>query len=154
MVRLVSFSLDNRCYALPLSTVDRVVRVVEITPLPKAPAIVLGIINVGGRILPVVNVRQRFHLPDRDIALRDQMILGKTGRRCVALVVDEVSRVTECQESEFIAGHEILPGMEGVHGVARLPDGMILIYDLHQFLSLEEESALDEALATIENRDE
>ena len=154
MIQLVAFSLNDQRYALPLSAVERIIRAVEITALPKAPAIVLGIVNVGGRIVPVVNVRQRFHLPDREIEPWDQVILGQTGRRTVALVVDEVSSVVTRPESEVIAAHEILPGLEGVQGVARFEDGMILIYDLDKFLSLEEEAVLDRALVKAENLDE
>ena len=69
-------------------------------------------------------------------------------------MVDEVSSVVTRPESEVIAAHEILPGLEGVKGVVRLEDGMILIYDLNKFLSLEEETALDEALAETKNLDE
>jgi len=154
MIQLVAFSLNDRRYALPLAVVERIVRAVDITPLPKAPPIVLGIVNVGGTIIPVVNMRQRFRLPDREIEPRDQFILGRTGRRIVALVADEVSSVAERPESEVIATQEILPGLEGVEGVVGLDDGMILIYDLTKFLSLEEETALDEALAETKHLDE
>ncbi|MBI4458742.1 MAG: purine-binding chemotaxis protein CheW [Acidobacteria bacterium] len=154
MVNLVEFNLDDQRYALPLSAVERIIRAAAVTPLPKAPPIVLGIVNVGGRIIPVVNMRQRFRLPDREIEPRDQFILGRTGRRIVALVADEVSSVAERPESEVIATQEILPGLEGVEGVVGLDDGMILIYDLNKFLSLEEETALDEALAETKNLDE
>ena len=67
--QLLVFALgDQRC-ALYLPVVDRVVRMVEITPLPKAPDIVLGVVNVHGEVIPVINVRKRFGLPQRDIAL-------------------------------------------------------------------------------------
>ena len=147
MIQLVAFILNDQRYALPLSAVERILRAVEITPLPQAPPIVLGIVNVGGRIIPVVNMRQRFRLPDREIEPRDQFILGQTGRRIVALVADEVSSVLERPERDVIAPHDILPGLEGVEGVVRLDDGVILIYDLSRFLSLEEESSLDAAWA-------
>ena len=154
MIQLIGFNLDDQRYALPLSAVERIIRAAAVTPLPKAPAIVLGIVNVGGRIVPVVNTRQRFRLPDREIEPRDQFILGRTGRRTVALVADEVSSVLERPERDVIAPHDILPGLEGVEGVVRLEDGMILIYDLNKFLSLEEETALDKALAETKNLDE
>ena len=146
MIQLVAFRIDDRSYALPLSTVERIVRAVEIIPLPKAPAIVLGIVNVGGCIIPVVNLRKRFHLPDKELQPTDQFILSQCGCRTVALVVDEVSSVVEGFEREVVAAPEILPGLEYIQGVARLEDGMILIYDLQKFLSLEEEAALDDAL--------
>ena len=154
MVRLVAFNLDDHGYALPLQAVERVIRAVEITPLPNAPAIVLGILNVGGRVIPVVNIRQCFRLPGREIEPRDQLILGQTGRRTIALAVDEVSGVVERPENEIVSAHEILPGLDGVEGVVMLEDGMILIYDLNKFLSLEQEAALDEALARTQDVDE
>ena len=147
MIQLLAFGMAQQRYALPLAAVERVVRAVEITPLPKAPPMVLGIVNIGGHIVPVFNVRSRFRLPERDMDLRDQLILGQTEHRMVALVVDEVSAVMERAESEVITAQEILPGLEYVQGVARLEDGMILIHDLDKFLSSEEEAILDRALA-------
>jgi len=147
MIQLLAFGMAQQRYALPLAAVERVVRAVEITPLPKAPPMVLGIVNIGGHIVPVFNVRSRFRLPERDMDLRDQLILGQTEHRMVALVVDEVSAVMERAESEVITAQEILPGLEYVQGVARLEDGMILIHDLDKFLSSEEEVILDRALA-------
>ena len=147
MIQLLAFGMAQQRYALPLAAVERVVRAVEITPLPKAPPMVLGIVNIGGHIVPVFNVRSRFRLPERDMDLRDQLILGQTEHRMVALVVDEVSAVMERAESEVITAQEILPGLEYVQGVAKLEDGMILIHDLDKFLSSEEEAILDRALA-------
>jgi purine-binding chemotaxis protein CheW len=146
---LVPFDLDGHCYALPLTAVERIVRIGEITPLPKAPPIVLGIVNIGGRIFPVCNVRRRFRLPEREIELGDQLILAQAERRMVALVVDEVSPVMERPQREMMTAQEILPGLEYVQGVARLEDGLILIHDLDKFLSLEEEAVLDRALAEL-----
>ena len=151
MIQMVVFSLDNQRYALPLAAVERIVRVVEFTSLPKAPPIVLGIVDIGGRIVPVVNVRKRFRLPEKEIELEDHLILGQTGRRPVALVVDEVSSVVERPEREVITAQEILPGLEYVQGAALLEDGLILIYDLQKFLSLEEDEQLAEALAHARN---
>jgi len=147
MIQLLAFGMAQQRYALPLAAVERVVRAVEITPLPKAPPMVLGIVNIGGHIVPVFNVRSRFRLPERDMDLRDHLVLGRTAHRMVALVVDEVSAVMERAESEVITAQEILPGLEYVQGVARLEDGMILIHDLDKFLSSEEEVILDRALA-------
>jgi purine-binding chemotaxis protein CheW len=92
--RLVAFELEDRCYGLPLDAVDRVVRVVEITP-PKAPDIVLGVVNVQGRVIAVANVRKRFGFSEREPRLSDQLIVARTPRRPVALVVDAVSAVAE-----------------------------------------------------------
>ena len=145
-IRLVVFTLDDQRYALRLSAVERVVRAVEVTPLPQAPEIVLGVINVQGQVVPVVNVRRRFGLPEREMGLSDQIILARTFRRAVALVVDAVEGGVACSEGGVSPSEEILPGLAYIEGVLKLEDGMILIHDLDKFLSLDEEKVLDEAM--------
>jgi purine-binding chemotaxis protein CheW len=144
--RVAVFTLGDQRYALPLSTVERVVRVVEVTPLPQAPDIVLGVVNVQGRVIPVVNPRRRFRLPERDIALTDQLVIAHTTRRPVALVVDAVTGVLEYSGREAVGARDIVPGMEYVEGVVKLADGLVLIHDLDRFLSLDEVTALDRAI--------
>lgn len=145
---LIVFVLDRQRYALPLHAVDRVVRMVAITPLPKAPDIVLGVVNFQGRVIPVINMRRRFNLPEKDIALTDQLVVAHTSRRPVALVADAVHDVITGSAQSLIETENILPGVEYVEGVVKLGDGMILIHDLDKFLSLEEESSLNQALET------
>lgn len=143
---LVVFALDDQRYALLLPAVDRVVRMVTITPLPNAPDIILGAANFKGQVIPVINVRRRFCLPEREIALTDQLVVAHTARRPIALVVDEVLDVVACAGQNLIATENILPRIDYVEGVIKLADGLIFIHDLNKFLSLEEEGSLDQAL--------
>lgn len=144
--QLVVFTLDERNYALHLSAVERVIRAVDVTPLPKAPAVVFGVMNVQGQLVPVVDIRKRFRLPERDMRLSDRLIIAHTSKRAVALIVDSVSGMLEISEERIVAAKRILPTIEYVEGVVKLDDGLILIHDLDQFLSLDEEQALDEAI--------
>ena len=143
---IVVFILDEQRYALHLSAVERVIRAVEVTSLPKAPEVVLGIVNVEGRVIPVVNIRKRFRLPEREINSSDQFVIAHTSRRAVALMVDVVSGVVECSEQEVTAAEKIVPGMQYIEGVIKLEDGMILIHNLDKFLSIEEEKTLNNAM--------
>jgi purine-binding chemotaxis protein CheW len=144
--RLVVFTLDEQRYALHLATVERGVRMVEITPLPKAPEIVPGVINVQGRIVPVINLRRRFGLAEGEIRLSDHIILAHILKRVVAMVVDAVHGIIERSQQEVIAAEEILPGLDYLEGVTKLEGDLILIHDLGTFLSFEEEKELDAAL--------
>lgn len=146
-VQLLVFHLDAQHYGLPLACVERVVRIVGITPLPKAPEIVLGLINVQGRVIAVVDARRRFGRPRREPTLSDSLIIARTPARAVALAADSVAGVIECPATEAVPAQAIVPGMEYVEGVAKLDDGMVLIHDLGRFLSLDEEQRLDEAIA-------
>ncbi len=142
----IVFGLDEQRYALRLSSVERTVRMVEITPLPEAPEIVLGVIDVHGEVVPVLNIRKRFRLPERAPGLADQLIMARTTRRSVALVADAVIDVVALSEDELIKPATILQRLEYVEGVARLGDGMVFIHDQDAFLSLEEEQMLATAL--------
>lgn len=144
--QLVVFTLDNRRFALPLPAVERVIRMVEIAPLPKAPEIVTGVVNIQGRVIPIVNIRRRFNMQGRETEISDQLVISRTSKRAVGIIVDEVTGVIECSGDEIVAAEKVLPGMEYVEGVAKLSDGMIFIHNLDRFLSLEEEKALDEAI--------
>jgi purine-binding chemotaxis protein CheW len=146
LAQLVVFRLDERRYALPLAVVERVVRAVEVTPLPKASPIVLGAINVHGRVLPVLNVRKRFLMPEREIGPADWFLLAHTARHTVVLVVDESEGVVERTQAEVVLSTQIVPGLDHFPGVLRLDDGLVLIHDLEKFLSLDEARALDEAM--------
>ena len=149
-IQLVVFTLDGNSFALELGTVYRVVRAMEVTSLPNAPEVVLGVVNVQGELLAVVNLRHRFHLPEREIHPSDQFIianmamLGTTKR--VVLVVDTVSGIIAV-EKESVVSEEIVAGMDFVQGIAKLADDLILIHNLDRCLSLNEEKMLQSALA-------
>ena len=149
MSQLLVFQLDEQRYGLNLTAVERILPSVEVTPLPKAPEIVLGVINVLGRILPVLNIRRRFGFTEREIGLRDRLIVAHTGRRPVALVADAVTGVIERSDMDVTAAEKILPGLEYVEGITKLEDDLILIHGLGKFLSIEEEETLDSALRAV-----
>jgi len=142
---LVVFDLDEQRFALPLAAVDRIVRAVEVTPLPEAPQVVLGVINVQGAVLPVINLRRRCRLPERDMETTDLLIIAHTVRRSVALLVDRVD-VMECSEDSLIPAEQIVPGKFGVHDVLKHKDGLILLYDPEALLLLEEEAVLNSVM--------
>ena len=142
----VVFGLDTGRYAISLARVDRIVRAVHVTPLPLAPGIVLGAINVEGCILPVFNIRRRFRLPERKINPADHFLIARTAQRRVVLVIDAAQGVLEHPSTAVIDAENIAPGLAHIRGVIRLEDGLVLIHDLEQFLSPDESHALDQAM--------
>ena len=146
--QLVVFSLDDRQYALRhLSSVEKVVHAVQVTALPKAPEMLLGLVNVHGQIVPVVNIRKRFCLPHRDADTTDLLVIAKTSRR-LGFFADTVTGIVEVPSEAVVSANKLFPGLEHIDGIAKLKDGMILIDDLDQVFSPEEEQALDKALSS------
>jgi len=144
--RWVTFTLEGQRYALPLESVHRALRAVEITPLPLAPDAVAGAIDVGGRTLPVFSLRVRLRLPERPLQVSDQLIIARTSRRDVVLVVDSVLELIDAPLDALSAPLPLTGNLAHLSGVLALPDGMVFIEDLERFLSPEEDRALDSAL--------
>jgi purine-binding chemotaxis protein CheW len=144
---LVTFVLDEYRYALPLAAVERVVRAVAITGVPEAPRAIAGVVNMRGEIVPVVNLRRRFGLPERAMKLSDQLIVARTAQRTFALMADEVTGVVDCGDQDILATDSIMPGMRRLDGVAKEKAGVLLVMgDLDKLLSPDEEHALEAAL--------
>ncbi len=147
MSTLVVFEVEGLRLALPLDQVLRVVRSVEITPLPAGPEIVRGVINLHGEVVAVIDARLRFRLPQRPLSIHDQFVIARARERILALIVDSVDGIRECPPEDGAKGDAIVPGLEYVSGVVRLGDGLVVIHDLDTFLSLAEGRDLDRALA-------
>lgn len=152
--KLVTFNLNSERFALHVSNVERIVRVVEITPLPGAPRIVLGIVNFQGRIVPVLDIRARLGLRAKPVELGDLMVLASTKKRAVSFLIDSVEDVIEIPEEKIIPAREILPEVEVMEGVVKTEEGLILLQDLDAFLSFREEDLLRGALDAWDDNDE
>ena len=144
--QIVVFTIDDQTYGLDLSCVERIVRAVEVTHLPDAPDVLHGVINVEGRVIPLVNSRRRLGLPEREIDLNDLFIILKAGGRSVALVADDVKPVMDVPHNELVRAGEFLPEAGYVQAVAKGEEGMIMILPVESTLSFEEHDRLSPAI--------
>jgi purine-binding chemotaxis protein CheW len=144
------FEVAGQRYGLPTDDVRELVRAVAITPLPSAPAVIEGVVNVRGRVLPVLDVRARFSLPARALDPSDHFIVAAAGPRGVILRVDRATHLAMIDEASIQAPETLGPSADYVAGVASVEDGMILIHDLSTFLSAAEAASLDQALNEVD----
>jgi len=145
--QILIFTLNEQRYGIPLAVVERVVMVVDITRLPAGPDFIHGVINVQGKILPVLDLRCRFGLPERPPRLSDQLIILRCATRSFALMVDSVCDVRDCTGQMRTEGGEIIPDLPFLAAVVKLPDGLILLQDPDVLLSPGESIAIDELIA-------
>ena len=141
------FLLEGHRYALPMEDVRELVRAVRLTPLPRAPAVVEGLLNLRGELLPVLDMRRRFRLPARPLSSSDHLVVARAGHRSVALRVDRAEGLLSLEEGQLDASPRELPGVGYVAGALKLTDGLVLLHDLRTFLSEAESLELEEALA-------
>ena len=123
--QLVVFVIEERQYSLPLTVVERVLPMVAVSPLPQAPPIALGVINLHGKVIPVLDLRRRFGFPPRDYGLAAHLLVARTMRRTLALPVDAVLGVREVAVDAITPPDAVLPGVGHVVGIVTLADDLL-----------------------------
>jgi purine-binding chemotaxis protein CheW len=142
-VSIVPFAMDGHRFGMLAKDVREVVRAATPSPLPGAPAVVLGVLNVRGELVPVLDVRSRFGLKPRALVHTDHILIVHAAGRLVALAVEAADVLVELPAERI----EDAPAYgEHVAGVAKLEDGTLVIYDLTSFLSAAEGAQLETAL--------
>jgi purine-binding chemotaxis protein CheW len=142
--QIVVFALGEERYGLEISTVYEIIRQQPITAVPQAPASVEGVINLRGRIIPVVDLRDRFGLPPSVASNASRVVVCDANGLRVGLIVDGVSEVLMVPDDAVEPTPEIAvgTGTEYVRGVAKLDDQMIILLDLVHLFSASETGAL------------
>ena len=132
---IVVLGLGDTRIALRLSVVERVIRAVAVTPVADAPENVVGLVNVHGTVIPILDIRGVFGVSRKVIVPADLFVIAEAGQRRVAIPVEEVLGVVKPALGAAVAAGDILPGLGAfIEGAVTLADGMILIYDLERFL--------------------
>lgn len=141
------FVLGQAWYGVALGDVERIVRAAAYTPLRTGPAVVDGVLDVRGRVVPVLNLRRRFRMAGRELDPSEHFILVRDRARSLALRVDRVIGIERIEPGRIEEFDALVPGVRYVSQVARTPDGLVLIHDLASFLTAAESAELDHALA-------
>lgn len=144
--RLVVFAAAGGRFGIALEATDRIVRMVAISPLPGSPPVVLGAVNVSGRVVAVVDVCRRLGLSSPPYGPESYLVLARTPRRRLALAVEEVQGVVEVPADAVSSPATLAPAAAALAGAVALRDGIVFINDLEAFLSADEERQLDRAL--------
>ncbi len=147
---LLVCTLDAHQCAFRLDIVQRVVRAAALTPLPKAPKSVLGVVNVAGQLVPVFNLRQRFGLPARELEPTDCFVIVRAVRFSLIFVVDTVVEVREHESEKKMPLKHLLPKASVSAGVECFGSGLIVINTVNSFLLAEEERLLTKTLPGIQ----
>ena len=146
VIRWLLLKVNGQTYALHLDAVDRVLRMVEVTPLPGAPDAVEGVINIQGEVVPIVSIRRRLGLARRAVGAADSLVLARAHTRRLAIIAESVLGVVERPADAVVSAGDLAQGIQHIEGVLKTSDGLVLIHDLDRFFSPEEEQSLDLAL--------
>ncbi len=155
-VQIVSFRVGSEEYGLPIHSVAEVVRPLKITPLPRMPRFVEGVINLRGVIMPVVDMRKRFELSEiNNEPKKMRMMITRgavdastdTGYHLLGLVVDGVNEVISLPKKHIESAPEAAKGAHAdfITGMGKVDNRLVILLDITTILSREERAALAEA---------
>ena len=140
VTQFVTFRLKDETYGINVMQVQEVLRVSEIAPVPGAPDYVLGIINLRGNVVTVIDTRSRFGLPAGELDDASRIVIIESEEQVVGILVDRVAQVVELRQSEIGSAPNI--GNEDssryIQGVASRDDNLLIVVDLNRLLSEEE----------------
>lgn len=133
-VQSILFKMGDEYYGLPISLVTEIIKPLPITRFPKSPPYVEGVIDLRGRILPIVNLRKMFGLEPMPLTEESRFVDIQLDRLSIGVVVDEVSEVVRISKKQIEAAPPIVSGVDGkyLNGIARVDEKLILLLDLDE----------------------
>jgi purine-binding chemotaxis protein CheW len=146
MLQLVSFVIDKEEYGIDILNVQEIIRSVEISRVPNAPEFVDGVINLRGKIVPVLDLRKRFGKPARPKDKDTRIIVIELGDKVVGFIVDKMKEVIRIPQSIIEAPPELSLDVNTkyITGIAKLEDRILVLLDLVQLLDGNEQVQLKE----------
>lgn len=140
MLQWVTFQLEDEIYGVNVMQVQEVLRITEIAPVPGAPSYVLGIINLRGNVVTVLDTRARFGLPPQDVSDASRILIIESTGQVVGILVDRISEVVYLKESEIEATPNVgnKESSRFIQGVCNREEELLILVDLNKFLTEDE----------------
>jgi len=144
LLQLVTFSIGEEEFGVDILSVQEIIRMMDITKVPRAPDFVEGVINLRGKVIPIIDLRRRFGLVTRDHDKHTRIIVIEINNMIVGFVVDSVSEVLRIPASTVEPPPPVVSGLESeyISGVGKLEDRLLILLDLNKLLSGEERDML------------
>ncbi|RLV49395.1 chemotaxis protein CheW [Nocardioides mangrovicus] len=130
--RLVTFTLDDRCYGVDVDTVQEVLRGLPTTRIPLAPHTLAGLINLRGQVLVAIDLREQLGLEQRSTDVDPMLVVLRMAGESMALLVDSIGAVVDVDNDQFEPPPDTLTGPSRalVRGAYKLPDRLLLALDV------------------------
>jgi len=144
--KYVVFQIGEGHYAIPLTEVSQIIRHENVTDVPTAPPFVEGVINIGGEVIPVINLRSRFSLSATEITRKNRVIIVQRQDSRYGVLVDSVREILDLDENSIAPEAASVFGMkaEFVRGIAKIRDNVLVLLDIFKVLSTAPEVSIKE----------
>ncbi len=140
-IKIIEFILGSQAFGIHIFNIASVIELPEVTNLPKTPEFLEGIINIRGTIIPIVDLKKRFLLPEIDLKKKRKALIINFETRDIGLIVDEVKGVMTLDTLEIDTSTDMENmgiNLEYIEGIAKLKDRLIIILKTSKILSIKE----------------
>lgn len=148
LLQLVSFKIANEEFGVDILNVQEINKMTQITKVPNSPHFVEGVINLRGRVIPVVNLRVKMSMPNKEYDKDTRIIVVDLSGKTVGFLVDSVSEVLRIPRNIIEPPPSMVAGINSnyITAVGKLEDRLLILLDLNKVLLDEEKTALDTAI--------
>lgn len=142
----VSFLLAGEEYGVEIMKVQEIIRFTQLTRVPHSSEFVEGVLNLRGRVIPVVDLRKRFNLEPSEHSRTTRIVVVEVSGRIVGMIVDGVSEVLHIDESEIEPTPPLCSTVnsEFIRGMGKVGERLMILLDIDRILTMEEKNAVAE----------
>ncbi len=148
-MQLVSFKLANETYGIEITKIREIILVGEITQIPETPHYIKGLINLRSSVIPVIDLRARFSLPEGELGEESRIMVLNVADRTIGIVVDSVNEVLRVSQDQVSPAPPTVAslGNQYMTGLVRLDEQLLILLDVDRLFGEEETAALESAVA-------
>jgi len=150
-IKVVTFKVGDEEYAIDIMKIDSVSEMMKIMHLPGLPSFILGVSNLRGEVIPVINTRTKFSISEKENNLNDRIVVVYINDKKVGIVVDEVREVLTLTPEQISEPPSTVGGLKAkfISAIAKLEGRMLIILDIDKIINEEEIDKLDEIMSNI-----
>jgi purine-binding chemotaxis protein CheW len=144
--QIVAFSLGTETYGVDIASVREIIPIQRIVSVPRAPSFIEGIINLRGRVIPVLDLRKHFGFEQKKGDPNQRIVLVEAGSESIGVIVDAVSSVLRIPDDSVEAPASVIvgPEIEYINGIAKIDKDLVVLLDLTKIISDAEKKTLKE----------
>ncbi len=147
-MQLVSFKLGKELYGIEITKVREIILITEITRIPETPVFLKGLINLRSTVIPVIDLRVRFGLPEADLSDESRIMVIQACGRTIGIMVDAVSEVLRVKHDQIAPPPPTVAGLgrDYLSGLVKLDDRLLILLDIDKIFGEEEITAIKNAM--------
>jgi purine-binding chemotaxis protein CheW len=151
IIQLVSFNIGEEEFGVDILKVQEINRMSEVTKVPNAPDYVEGVINLRGKVIPIIDLRMRIGMPQKDSDKDTRIVVVELDSKVVGFVVDSVNEVLRINKNITEPPPPMVAGIDSeyITAIGKLDDRLLILLDLERILSSTERKEIEEVLEAV-----